>query len=71
MHLEVERQKDLQSEISALKSRHEEQIAKIRASEAGFKKELQERDEKLESLMDELRERDSVLDKQATLHKGL
>ena len=61
----------MQLEINSIKARHEEQIAKIRASEAALKKEMAERDDKLESLMDELRERDSLLDKQSILHKGL
>ena len=32
---------------------------------------MSDRDEKLENLIDELRERDTLLDKQALLHKGL
>jgi hypothetical protein len=38
----------LQNEISGLKARHEDQLAKIRSNETALKKELLERDEKLE-----------------------
>jgi|LauGreDrversion4_2_1035121.scaffolds.fasta_scaffold71188_3 hypothetical protein len=68
---EQEKCKEFEVEVKKITSRAEDLQSKMRGNEANAKREMSERDDKLEKLMDELRERDSLLDKQSVLHKGL
>jgi predicted RNase H-like nuclease (RuvC/YqgF family) len=68
---EQEKCKEFEVEVKKITSRAEDLQSKMRGNEANAKREMSERDDKLEKLIDELRERDSLLDKQSVLHKGL